>query len=258
MMENATTVFLADSSDALLTMLSDYIDCEQDMCVVGTALSGEEAVRQVRMTRPDVLIVDMMLCGLDGISVIRRLLKTGDLPHRTIAVSAFFNDGTAEKIGELGVEYCFPKPFRVSELIGHVRERETDTADPKKSARYDAQITQALISFGILPHLQGYRYLREGIRRSIGDRGVLSGVTKTLYPELAMHFGTTPTCIERSMRSAIKNAWEKGDPVKREHFFGSALRRLRGRPSNTQFIALMSETITSACREQRSGISCAK
>lgn len=242
-MGNAISVFLADSSDALLTMLSDCINGEKDMHVIGTAQDGEETVRLVQILKPDVLVVDIMLKRLDGVGVIRKLRETGVLP-RTIVISAFFNDGIAAEISRLGVDYCFPKPFRMAELLSHIREYPTGISSAYDAALYDAQITQAIISFGVMPHLQGYRYLRESIRRSLADSGALHGVTKILYPDLAKLFGTSPKCIERSMRNAIKTAWEKGDPIKRERYYGDALRRLRTKPTNTQFIALVKETIT--------------
>lgn len=242
-MDNAIGVLLADSSDDFLTMLADFIECERDMYVAGVAQDGEETVAMARRLRPDVLVTDILLRRLDGIGAMRELRESGDLP-RTIVVSAFFNDSIASEISRLGADYCFPKPCRVPELIGRIREcAPAEEPAREASGGYDAEITEALINFGVMPHLQGYRYLREGIKRNIQDRNVLHGVTKILYPDLAKLFHTNPKCVERSMRNAVETAWRGGDPLRRESYFGPGKMEFSGKPTNSRFIAMVTEFV---------------
>ena len=242
-MENDIRVVLADSSDDFLAMLSEYISREPGLELCASAQDGEEALRQIRAKRPDVFVTDILLRRVDGMSVIRELRSTGELP-RTIVVSAFFNDSIASEISTLGAVYCFPKPFKISELISRIKECLPDGQQTAgDGGAYDALITEALINFGIMPHLQGYRYLREAIRRNIDDSSVLRGVTKILYPDLAKQFGTNPKCIERSMRNAIETAWRRAGSADRDEYFGETMKRFAERPTNSRFIAAMTEFV---------------
>lgn len=242
-MKRTISVLLADSSDDFSAMISDFIEKETDLSVAGIAQDGEEAVEFARRLRPDVMILDILLRKLDGIGVMRELKNSGELPH-TLVVSAFFNDKIASEISRLGADYCFPKPCRLNELISRIREcvQEEQTGAGGLEG-CDAQITQALINFGVMPHLQGYRYLREGIKRNLEDSSVLRGVTKILYPDLAKYFHTNAKCIERSMRNAVETAWRNGDTERRNRYFGECVIQLTERPTNSRFIAMISEFI---------------
>lgn len=237
-------VVLADSSGDYLTMLSELINKESDIAVLGTARNGCDAVSLVHEEKPDVLVLDTLLRHLDGIGVLRRLKACREMP-RVIVVSAFINDGIAAELSRLGVDYCFPKPCSVGELISRIRG-----CVPVRRMQlmpddiYNRQISHALKSFGVLPHLQGYRYLREAVRHSLADPSLLRGVTKVLYPELARQFHTTPKCVERSMRNAIQAA-ARAPHAQRRQYFGDALEDLCERPSNSRFIAFIVEFILS-------------
>ena len=120
-MERTINVLIADSSEDYIKMLSEILEKEEDMYVVGAARDGEEAVEMVRLLKPEVLILDILLRKQDGVSVMRELRRSGDLPH-VLVVSAFFNDKIASEISRLGAEYCFPKPCHINELIRRIRE----------------------------------------------------------------------------------------------------------------------------------------
>lgn len=241
-MRKTISILLADSSDDFLTLLSEHIEKEEDMLIVGTANDGEKAVDLVRQLEPSVLIMDILLRKLDGIGIIKELKKRGFMPH-TIVVSAFFNDKIASELSTLGANYCFPKPCRVSELISRIRECVQPVGQGEKMCGYEADIAEALINFGMMPHLQGYRYSREAVRRNLLDSSVLHGVTKILYPDLAKAFHTTPKCVERSIRNAIESAWKKGDAAQRNDYFGQMTMLLTKRPTNSELISMISEFV---------------
>lgn len=225
------------------------------MLLLATADDGEKAVSMVQTLHPQVLITDILLRKLDGVGVLKELKRSGELPH-TIVVSAFFNDKIASEIGSLGASYCFPKPCRISEVINRIRECvNIEPLDPVETS-YDVEIAEALINFGVMPHLQGYRYLREAIRRNIFDGDALRGVTKILYPELAKAFRTTSKCVERAMRNAVDAAWKHGDAERRNAYFGEMTMLLTERPTNSRFISMMTEFILLHQRqEHRDGTS---
>ena len=242
-MEKPLSVLLADSSEEFLTLLSDRVELEEDLYILGAARDGEELVSLVRRLRPDVLVTDVLLRNLDGIAALRRLKEEGEMPQ-TIVVSAFFNDHVAAEISKLGVCYCFTKPCRISELLDRIREcGDGLEREAPPEGGYEAAISEALMNANVLPHLQGYRYLREGVRRTLEDPGVLHGITKILYPDLARHFHTNAKCVEHSMRNALEIAWKEGDAKRRADYFGPGFAQLKRRPTNSEFLALVSEFI---------------
>lgn len=226
--------------------MSRYINIQENLSVVATAVDGEKAVSLVRALRPQVLVTDILLRRLDGIGMLRELKLSGDMPQ-TIVLSAFLNDSIAKEISSLGVSYCFSKPCRPSDLVVRIRECAgvvpCEDGEQQEESGYETEIAEAMINFGVMPHLQGYRYLREAIRRTIENADALSGVTKVLYPELAKTYNTTPKCVERSMRSALEAAWRHGDAARRNGYFGEMTALLKKRPTNSAFISMMTEFI---------------
>ena len=159
----------------------------------------------------------------------------------TVVMSAFVNDMVAHTASLLGVADYLVKPCALNELLQRIREVAASGQNAGRD--YEQKVRSALTSIGILPNLNGRQYLEEAIRRVLMDRSVLRGITKILYPDLAKHFGTTPDCIERSIRSAVDKAWKRGDPETRHREFHGALDRFTASPSNAKFISAMAEFI---------------
>ena len=252
-MGKSISVVLADSSDGFRQLLAELIDAEDDMCVVASVENGVEAAERVTRLQPDVLITDLLLRELEGLALIRGLKDEGKLPH-TIIVTGFFNDRLAVQAGELGVESFFPKPCRVRGLIDCIRECVSggkDKADKITDARAKALraererlLEAAVINSGVMPHLQGFQYLREALTIVSEDNGKLVGITKILYPELARYFGNNAKNVERSIRSAINRAWRDGDREKREDYFGPEMApRIKARPSNLRYLRFVVEFV---------------
>lgn len=246
-MEHKIGVLLVGSSEDFAQALSAKISEQEDMAVLAAAGDGEEAVAMVRSLRPQVIVMDILLRRLDGVGFIKELKRGGDMPH-IIVVSSFLNDVIASEISALGASYCFPKPCRISEVINRIRECVYPEQPGHTECSYAAEVADALMKFGVLPHLQGYRYLREAICRNINDRETLKGVTKILYPELAKAFRTTSKCIERGMRNALDAAWNHTDPEVRNAYFGELTAHLAERPTNSRFISMMTEFILMKAR----------
>ncbi len=248
-MAHTISVLLVGSSEDFTETLSKKIVEQEDMVLLAMADDGEKAVSMVQALHPQVLVTDILLRKLDGVGVLKELKRSGEMPQ-TIVVSAFLNDAIASEIGSLGASYCFPKPCRVSEVINRIRECVQDEQLEQAECSYDVEIAEALINFGVMPHLQGYRYLREAIRRNI-DADVLRGVTKILYPDLAKVFHTTPKCVERAMRNAVDAAWKHGDAERRNAYFGEMTMLLTERPTNSRFISMMTEFILMRQSQER-------
>ena len=106
-------------------------------------------------------------------------------------------------------------------------------------------VTAMMRELGVPPHIKGYSYLREAIIMTVRDPKVLEGVTKVLYPEVAKKCGTTPSRTERAIRHAIEVTWDRGDVDVLEEYFGNTVSPLKGKPTNSEFIATLADRIRS-------------
>ncbi|MBE7017665.1 MAG: response regulator [Ruminococcaceae bacterium] len=248
-MEKQISVIIADSSEGFRKMLSELIDAEEDMRVVAAVDNGREASELILRNAPDVLIADLLLREMEGLSLVDQLRNKGKLPY-TIFCSGFFNDFVAEKASALGVVRFFPKPCRITALIESIRgcSGRDKSEEMLKQCRFkeelERDIDEILLKIGIMPHLMGYSYLKAALSMTYEDRELLLGVTKVLYPELAKRFDTSPANLERCIRSAIEIAWKEGGRRKRDEYFSDEIWISPDKkPGNTRFMRMVLEII---------------
>ena len=240
-MEQVIRVFLADQSQDYLELLRAEIELQPDLTVTDAVRDGEEAYARLAAQAPDVLVTNLLLPGLDGLSLLRRLKNEGKLPH-TLVVSGFVTDHMAQALSLLGVDDYLSKPCQTERLICRIREAASPSG--RRVIRdYDPAIREALIRVGAEQHLSGYRYLAEGVRRTLEDRNVLHGITKILYPDLAKQFGTTPSCVERAIRGVVVKAWDRTTAEQRHDYFKGLFDGYEAPPSNAPFISAVAEFI---------------
>lgn len=109
-MDQRKTVLLADAGEEFRTLLWEEMEKTGEFSVE-IARDGNEILKRVKERMPDLLVMDVMLPGMDGISVLRQLQKQGDAPM-TILVSGFVSDRMLAEASELGAAYFLPKPFK--------------------------------------------------------------------------------------------------------------------------------------------------
>ena len=243
-MEQFFRVFIVDSSRDTVWLLRKTLQEEKDFMVAGTETRGDRALGRLIACRPDLLITDLLLPGMDGLSLMRALQKEGCLPH-VLVVSGFYNDRVAALVSGLADNFI-AKPCPSKLLIRHMRDCVLGTGQTF-SREIGIVVTRQLINFGIMPHLCGFSYIHAGIVRALEERGVLRGVTKELYREIARQHGTTPCCVERGMRAAIERAWEQVGAEERRLAFGSLFDSFAEPPTNVPFLAIMTEYIDGCC-----------
>lgn len=117
--------------------------------------------------------------------------------------------------------------------------------EQKPEVKHDLEkdITEIIHEIGVPAHIKGYQYLREAIKMSVEDTEMLGSVTKILYPTIAKHFQTTPSRVERAIRHAIEVAWSRGNIETLESLFGYTINSNKGKPTNSEFIALIADRI---------------
>lgn len=122
------------------------------------------------------------------------------------------------------------------------KQVHTKLAQPK-SCDLEFRATEILHEIGVPAHIKGYKYLREAIIIAVNDMDAIDFITQVLYPQVAKTFQTTPSRVERAIRHAIEVAWDRGDLDTLKKWFGWTVSNTRGKPTNSEFIALVSDKL---------------
>ena len=266
-----TKVVLADDNNDFLRTLKKYLEKDDEIDVIGIARDGEEAYKEIVEKCPDICLIDVIMPHLDGIGVLEKLNET-ELAKRPICimVSTVAQDQVLHKAIALGAEYYIVKPFDITLLIKRIKEvRDFNPDELKKSMRQskelkvqyielddeksrenlEAQVTNIIHRVGVPAHIKGYQYLREAIMMGVNNMDVINQVTKILYPEIAYKYNTTPSRVERAIRHAIEVAWGRGNPTDVENIFGYSISANKGKPTNSEFIAMISDKLRLELKE---------
>ncbi|MCD8090868.1 MAG: sporulation transcription factor Spo0A [Clostridiales bacterium] len=243
-------IFILDSNRKTLSSLKSFFEDKDDFDVVGTADNGLDGLNGIKDKKPDVVVMDLILGGLDGFGVIQQL----DTSSVNIMVTtAMCSDEIVARAFSMGVKYVMIKPYdpeilvrRITDILspaensGEVFGSTTNdlihignTADKKK------YITKLLHDIGITPNLKGFRYLRSAITMVMEDEAIIEAVTKVIYPEIAKEYKTTPVRAERAIRHAIETSWERDGGETITNVFN--LPKSSKRPTNSEFIGLAAE-----------------
>ena len=138
---------------------------------------------------------------------------------------------------------------RLREILQTENERLIP-ANRRAGANLEAMVTSVIHEIGVPAHIKGYQYLREAIKIAVGDREVINAITKVLYPQVAKTFSTTPSRVERAIRHAIEVAWDRGDLETLQRFFGYTISNSKGKPTNSEFIALIADRLQLELQER--------
>lgn len=113
------------------------------------------------------------------------------------------------------------------------------------AAEHDLEkdVTDMIHEIGVPAHIKGYQYLRDAIQMSVNDMDMLGSITKALYPTIAVKYQTTPSRVERAIRHAIEVAWNRGRMETLDALFGYTINTGKGKPTNSEFIALIADKI---------------
>lgn len=116
-------------------------------------------------------------------------------------------------------------------------------SESKEEKNIENDVTEMIHEIGVPAHIKGYHYLREAIMMCVDDVEMLSAITKVLYPTIAEKFQTTPSRVERAIRHAIEVAWSRGRMETLEAMFGYTINTGKGKPTNSEFIALIADKL---------------
>lgn len=256
----AIKVLIVDDNKRIVTILKEALERESDMKVVGTASDGEEALRKISTLRPDVVLLDLIMPKVDGLGVMERMKKGAPtLSPEFVVVSAVSQERVTENAFRLGAAYYILKPFDTRVVVSRVRavgqnekdgeqgQRVINTVFENKHRRMEdtleSDVTDVIHEIGVPAHIKGYQYLRDAIIMSVNDSEMLGAITKVLYPTIARNYKTTSSRVERAIRHAIEVAWSRGRMETIEELFGYTVNSGKGKPTNSEFIALIADKI---------------
>ena len=244
-MSDRKRILIADASEEFRQMLADMLAEESDLTLVGQTGDGEELLSLVNRTEPDVVVMELLLTGMDGLEVLDRM---GERKPRVLVLSAFGSSTLAEEVSARGASYCMLKPCRMTSLLERIRLLAEDHAQEEQeedsALALERRVTAIIHDIGVPAHIKGYQYLREAIILVVGDMDTINAVTKVLYPAVAKKFGTTASRVERAIRHAIEVAWDRGDLEVLQKYFGYTVSNTKGKPTNSEFIAMISDRIS--------------
>ncbi len=251
-MEKKLKVIIADDTtelgnacaNALKSYGMEVTLCEKD---------GRKVLEAVKLQKPDVILADVFMPNLDILGVLAEIngIDEKDRPM-VMTMSSFDNQRLERETLNAGASYYFLKPFdmdtmakRIIQLSGWKNEQSpmlikdnvvTDTG-------LELMITEIIHQIGVPAHIKGYHYLREAIFLSVKDPEIINSVTKLLYPTVAKKYNTTSSRVERAIRHAIEVAWDRGDVDVLDSYFGFTIQNERGKPTNSEFIAMISDKL---------------
>lgn len=231
-------ILVADSSDDFRSAIADAL---HDIHHVRTATNGVQALQLLQSFRPDMMVLDLMLPEIDGITVLQRATESGCKPT-VLATTCYLSDYITSSIQKFGVGFLMIKPCLVSAIISRLTDLSEQLQQPLFSHQDPkAHITSTLLRLGIPTKLRGYSYLREAVIFMAQDPA--QSVTKELYPNVAAQFGASAMQVERSIRSAIQAAWEHHDPQIWQFYFCADETGLIPRPTNAHMITRLADVL---------------
>ena len=259
-------ILVADDNKEFGDTLVSYLEKEENFEVVGIARDGNQAVDEITMMKPDIVLIDIIMPHLDGLGVLEKLNESNmENKPMCIILSAVGQDKITQKAINLGAQYYIVKPFDIQILVKRIKElkyyqpsqyknnfisREIKTQyidispeEKKNEENLEALVTNVIHEVGVPAHIKGYQYLREAIIMVVNNIEVINQITKQLYPDIAKKYGTTPSRVERAIRHAIEVAWGRGQADVVESIFGYTVSASKGKPTNSEFIAMIADKL---------------
>ena len=251
-------VAIADDNERILELLGEIVNNDKDLALVGKANNGEDMYQIIKNKEPDVVLLDLIMPKMDGLSVMERVNEDKNIKKSPnfIIITAVGQERITEDAFKRGASYYIMKPFQNETVLNRIKQIQNEVQnrrrDGNKIMEYSVntqeislenRVTNMIHEIGIPAHIKGYHYLRDAILMAIEDMDVLNAITKILYPTVAKKHQTTSSRVERAIRHAIEVAWGRGKIDVLDELFGYTISNGKGKPTNSEFIALVADTI---------------
>lgn len=240
-------VLMIDDNESLVDLIKEYFKNHQKIEVAKNCKDGEEGLKEIINSKNnyDVILLDLIMPKKDGLYVLDELNKRG-LENNIIVETSYNEPKVIRKVSEYGVNYYILKPFDLTELenkILSIFENSTHKSINLYHSNLQISITKMLHELGMPSHIKGYQYIREGISMIYNNPSLIGGITKELYPDLAIKFDTTVSRVERAIRHAIEVSWNRGNWDYMEEIFGHSVDIDKAKPTNSEFIVTVADKL---------------
>lgn len=249
-MEQAIKLLMTETSSEVCRLCEETLP-SQLINVSICPRNGDLAYSEVVKLKPDAILLDVFMPGMDAFLLKRK--HDEEFPDsKTVfyATGTFQSEEIEREVMESGFAFYFLKPFDVNAFANRIlagANRQVVAASASALMEED-MVTDMLRTIGVPAHIKGYRFLRDSILMVIDEPTLINAVTKILYPDIARAHDTTASRVERAIRHAIEVAWDRGDIETLNYYFGSTIHSLRGKPTNSEFIAMLADRVTLAKR----------
>lgn len=256
------SIIIADSDCELIARQLTAANTRTGMRVLDKVSDGESAIESIKKYQPDVVLLDICLPVLDGLGVMEQIRESGECPDTLfVIVTSVGSQRLIRCAFELGASFYVLKPYNSEQLIARIhqiynRRKEVQTEISKDliciqnreglsgaANNIESDVTDIIRDIGIPANIKGYQYIREGIIMAVNDVNMLNYITKLLYPTIAKKYRTTSSSVERAIRHAIEVAWSRGQIDVINDIFGYTVNAGKGKPTNSEFIALIADKL---------------
>lgn len=252
-MDKKIKVIISDNDAEFCNDCTNELE-ENNFSVFSVTKDGNELLESIYEVKPNIVLCNVFMDKFDMLNVIEQCKE--NLGHRSpifIAIIPVSNEVLEQELLSNGVAYCLIKPINTEILIERLNSLynmsivNLSVTPPKSkyssSSSLEVVITDIIHQIGVPAHIKGYHYLREAILMAVNDIEIMNAVTKQLYPSVAKKHGTTPSRVERAIRHAIEVAWDRGDVDILNSYFGYTIHANKGKPTNSEFIALIADKL---------------
>ena len=246
-MENKIKLLLTEEPNEFDEETIRFLN-SKNFSIYYSAKDGEDLLNKIGEIHPDVVLFDLFLTRLDGISVMRHIRQESKNIPLFIAFSTFRSALLEQEAMNNGASYFVLKPYNINDLTENITmlmntKNIMSNQGYQSNLNIEVKVTEILHQIGVPAHIKGYQYLREAIQMTIEDRETNSAITKVLYPTIAKKYQTTPSRVERAIRHAIEVTFSRGPVEPKEEMFGYTIGYGKGKPTNSEFIALIADRI---------------
>ena len=254
-MENSLKVLISDDCvDFSTEVLDKFRAYSIDLSFLPK--DGFKIIELIESVHPDVVIMDLFMPRIDAIGIITSI-KNSNAEKTPIfmVVSNFKRESLEREVLSAGASYFLLKPITHMDIINRItriisvsnyhvnRNSDLNVVNAKACSDIEVKVTDILHQIGVPAHIKGYHYLRSSIMMSVENPEIINAVTKKLYPSVARKYNTTSSRVERAIRHAIEVAWDRGDVDTLNSYFGYTIHNSRGKPTNSEFIAMISDKL---------------
>ncbi len=256
-MKDMITVVATDANPQEKALLSEQFML-QNIRLILCEREGRKVLETLQNVRPDACLLETFMPGLDAVSIKEAYdawCRQESREHSPVfyAIGNTQSELLETDLLENGFAFYFVRPTGAETIVRRVcsQLRRSTEVSADESDRDEYKVTEILHQIGVPAHIKGYQFLRDAILMSIRDPELINAVTKRLYPDIAKANGTTASRVERAIRHAIEVAWDRGDVDTLNSYFGYTIHNLRGKPTNSEFIAMIADRMRLAKKQRR-------